>query len=86
MASEIGNIFLTRQDALDYFVLISFTTSMSDEIRLPAMAEPVTAPGIQHHFCEHPGCRKHAGWGFAKPKQAPHWFCFEHRNDGELYL
>jgi len=22
--------------------------------------------------CEHDGCGKDAGWGFAKPKQAPH--------------
>jgi hypothetical protein len=58
---------------------------MSDEPRLPRR-EHVTAPGIQHHFCEHGGCGKDAGWGFAKPKQAPHWFCFEHRIDGERYL
>ncbi len=48
--------------------------------------EHVTAPGIQHHWCERPGCGKDAGWGFAKPKQASHSFCFEHRGDGETYL
>ncbi|WP_287094479.1 hypothetical protein [Mesorhizobium sp.] len=57
---------------------------MSDEIRLPR--PEVTGPGVQHHFCEHPGCGKHAGWGFAKPRQTPHWFCFEHRADGERFL
>ncbi|TIP23248.1 MAG: hypothetical protein E5X67_34195 [Mesorhizobium sp.] len=46
----------------------------------------VTRPGIQHHRCEHPDCGKNAGWGFAKPRQTPHWFCFEHRADGEGYL
>lgn len=58
---------------------------MSDEIRL-ARQDRVTAPGIQHHFCEHDGCGKDAGWGFAKPKQTPHWFCFEHRAEGERFL
>jgi len=33
--------------------------------------------------CEHDGCGKDAGWGFARPKQAPHWFCFEHGAEGE---
>lgn len=58
---------------------------MSDEIGLPNSAR-LTPAGIQHHVCEHQGCGKHAGWGFAKPKQAPRWFCFEHRDDGERYL
>lgn len=55
---------------------------MSDEIRLPK-PEYATPAEVQHHFCEHEGCTKDAGWGFAKPKQAPHWFCFEHRAEGE---
>ncbi|RWK29333.1 MAG: hypothetical protein EOR72_28735 [Mesorhizobium sp.] len=42
-----------------------------------------TAPRVQHHICEHDGCAK--GWGFAKAKQAPHWFCFEHRAEGEKF-
>lgn len=58
---------------------------MSDEIRL-TMPEYGTPPGVQHHVCEHESCAKDAGWGFAKPKQAPHWFCFEHRAEGEHYL
>lgn len=58
---------------------------MSDEIRLPK-PEYATLPGVQHHVCEHAGCNQDAGWGFAKPKQEPHWFCFEHRADGEKFL
>ncbi|MBZ9763977.1 hypothetical protein LB553_24280 [Mesorhizobium sp. CA8] len=58
---------------------------MSDEIRLPR-PEYATPAGVQHHVCEHDGCSKDAGWGFAKPKQAPHWFCFEHRAEGEHFL
>ncbi|RWM67872.1 MAG: hypothetical protein EOR82_26130 [Mesorhizobium sp.] len=46
-------------------------------IRHPAQLTPWS--GIQHHRCEHPGCGKNAGWGFAKPRQMSHWFCFEHR-------
>ncbi|RWC27952.1 MAG: hypothetical protein EOS70_28225 [Mesorhizobium sp.] len=59
--------------------------TLSDEIRLPR-PEQGTAPGVQHHSCEHPGCGKNAGWGFAKPRQPSHWFCFEHRADGERFL
>jgi len=58
---------------------------MSDEKRV-GQPEHVTAPGIEHHFCEREGCGKVAGFGFAKPKQAPHWFCFAHKDDGERYL
>ncbi|PBB90337.1 hypothetical protein CK215_22040 [Mesorhizobium sp. WSM3864] len=58
---------------------------ISDEIRLPK-AEYGTPPGVQHHVCEHDGGAKDAGWGFAKPKQAPHWFCFELRAEGDRYL
>ncbi|MDG4890018.1 MULTISPECIES: hypothetical protein [unclassified Mesorhizobium] len=58
---------------------------MSDEIRLPK-PDYATSVGVQHHVCEHDGCSKDAGWGFAKPKQASHWFCFEHRGEGEKFL
>ncbi|TIS84305.1 MAG: hypothetical protein E5X00_01870, partial [Mesorhizobium sp.] len=34
----------------------------------------------------HRGCRKDAGWGFTRPRQPSHWFCFEHRGAGERYL
>lgn len=62
---------------------------MSDE---PArLAEGMTpAPrdrvATLDHFCERSGCGKIGGWGFAKPRQISHWFCFEHRADGERYL
>lgn len=49
--------------------------------------EPNTAPrmpgGIYEHCCEHPGCKKHGGWGFATGKQTPHWFCYEHKPEGK---
>jgi hypothetical protein len=41
---------------------------------------------IPHELSRVAGCGKDAGWGFAKSKQAPHWFCFEHHEDGERYL
>ncbi|MBB3705080.1 hypothetical protein [Aminobacter aminovorans] len=51
--------------------------------------EQNTAPrkpgGIYEHFCEHPGCKKDGGWGFATGKQTPHWFCYEHRAEGRKY-
>ncbi|RUX00520.1 MULTISPECIES: hypothetical protein [unclassified Mesorhizobium] len=62
---------------------------MSDE---PAkLADGMTpAPreraGALGHMCEHAGCVKHGGFGFARPRLEPHWFCFEHRDDGERYL
>jgi hypothetical protein len=58
---------------------------VSDEVR-PRQIEHATAPDIEHHFCEREGCGKVAGWGFAKPKQTPHWFCFAHKDAGERYL
>lgn len=38
------------------------------------------------HACKHAGCGKDAGWGFARPRQPSHWFCFEHRSEGERFL
>ena len=52
--------------------------AVSDEILLPQVK-----PGAIGHRCEHPGCTKWAGFGFSRPRQAPHWYCFEHREDGE---
>lgn len=51
--------------------------------------EQNTAPrkpsGIYEHFCEHAGCKKDGGWGFATGKQEPHWFCYEHKAEGRKY-
>ena len=41
--------------------------------------------GIYEHYCEHPGCEKWGGWGYAVGRSAPHWFCYEHRAEGERY-
>lgn len=60
---------------------------MSDEpIKLPEGFAPTSPGGVQDHRCEHVGCDKQGGWGFGKPKGQPHWFCFEHRAEGERYL
>jgi hypothetical protein len=62
---------------------------MSDE--LIKLAEGMTsAPRhrakVLGHTCEHDGCGKVAGWGFARPRRESHWFCFEHRADGDSLL
>ncbi|RWC28373.1 MAG: hypothetical protein EOS27_18580 [Mesorhizobium sp.] len=41
---------------------------------------------VDNHACEHSGCRSEAGFGFAKPRRPSHWFCMEHRGDGEHHL
>lgn len=62
---------------------------MSDEpTRLAEGMTPVSRErfaALGHH-CEHAGCSRHADFGFARPRQKPHWFCFEHRADGEAYI
>jgi hypothetical protein len=62
---------------------------MSDEpLRLANGMTPAPRKGatISDHRCEHLGCMKWAGFGFSRPRQAQHWFCFEHRSDGERFL
>ena len=60
---------------------------MSDEpIKPPEGFVPVAPGGVQAHRCEHDGCGKWGGFGFARPRQTPHWFCFGHRGGGERYL
>ncbi|WFP74475.1 hypothetical protein [Mesorhizobium sp. WSM4906] len=59
---------------------------MSDEPGRLGEQPPSRERGPLGHVCEHAGCGKDAGWGFARPKRPPHWFCFEHRSDGERYL
>ncbi|WJI84403.1 hypothetical protein NLY34_19020 [Mesorhizobium sp. C374B] len=41
---------------------------------------------VDNHACEHAGCGRDGGFGFAKPRMASHWFCMEHRSEGERYL
>ena len=65
MQSEIRNIFLSGQEALTLLFSFRSLLLMSDEIRLPR-PEYATPPGVQHHFCEHAGCGKDAGWGQAE--------------------
>ncbi|UCI23667.1 hypothetical protein [Mesorhizobium sp. B2-8-5] len=59
---------------------------MSDEPTRPGEAIQPRERGQLGHACEHAGCGKDAGWGFAKPTQASHWFCYEHRGEGERFL
>ncbi|WP_322414074.1 hypothetical protein [Mesorhizobium huakuii] len=62
---------------------------MSDElIKLAEGLASATrdAQKVLGHICEHSGCGKVAGWGFARPRMESHWFCFEHRADGDRYL
>jgi hypothetical protein len=62
---------------------------MSDE---PArLAEGMTVVSrerarIENHVCERDGCAKSAPFGFARRRQQSHWFCLEHRADGDRYL
>jgi hypothetical protein len=48
---------------------------MSDE----SAADRRNDTALYEHYCEHPGCEKWGGFGFAVGKSAPTWFCFEHR-------
>lgn len=61
---------------------------MSDEpIKLPEDVRPPSTPaGIYEHWCEHPGCKEWGGWGFGNKHRGQHFFCFEHRQEGERYL
>jgi len=44
---------------------------------------PRSAPGINEHWCEHPGCRRWGGRGYARGKAQMVWFCFEHCTEAE---
>ncbi|RUV92918.1 MAG: hypothetical protein E5X22_11265 [Mesorhizobium sp.] len=59
---------------------------MSDEPSRPGETVQLRERGPLGHVCEHQGCAKDAGWGFARPRQPSHGFCFEHRGEGERYL
>ncbi|TIU01166.1 MAG: hypothetical protein E5W55_01110 [Mesorhizobium sp.] len=59
---------------------------MSDEPTRPGEIVLPRDHGPLGHVCEHADCRKDAGWGFARARQPSHWFCFEHRSEGEKFL
>ncbi|TJV70363.1 MAG: hypothetical protein E5X76_20220 [Mesorhizobium sp.] len=60
---------------------------MSDEPTRPSEATRARErTAVLGHVCEHAGCGKDAGWGFARPNRPSHWFCYEHRGDGEAFL
>lgn len=60
---------------------------MGDEpAKLLEGVAPVSQSRVIDHKCEHPGCNSWGGWGFGKPKQESHWFCYEHRAEGEFFL
>jgi hypothetical protein len=57
-------------------------TLMSTQFsRYPNASAPPA--GIFEHFCEHPGCQKWGGWGYPRGRGTT-WFCYEHREDGEI--
>lgn len=56
---------------------------MSDD---PSTARPTNTPaGLYEHWCDHPGCKAWGGWGYTRGKIV-HWFCPEHRSDGEAIM
>ncbi|TPJ82299.1 hypothetical protein FJ419_00480 [Mesorhizobium sp. B2-6-2] len=59
---------------------------MSDEPSRPGEQVQTRERGPLGHACEHAGCGKDACWGFARPRQLSHWFCYEHRSEGEKFL
>ena len=52
----------------------------------PPSADGQTPAGVFEHWCKHPGCLSWGGWGFARGRGKPVWFCFEHREDDERHL
>lgn len=53
---------------------------MSDELG----AKPHYEAGPYVHYCEHPGCKKWGGFGFAVGRGEPNWFCSEHQPDWKV--
>lgn len=48
---------------------------MSNDTRTTSMH----APAMEVHYCEHPGCKKRAAFGFARINGDPiRWSCWEH--------
>jgi len=59
---------------------------MIDEPTHPGEATYARERGPLGHVCEHSGCGKDGGWGFARPGQKSHWYCYEHRGEGQQFL
>ncbi|TWG90295.1 hypothetical protein L598_000700000510 [Mesorhizobium sp. J18] len=59
---------------------------MSDEQMRNGETAPRRSSGIVEHYCEHPGCSSWGGWGYSRLKDAPRWFCYAHRDEGERYI
>ncbi|UPT53420.1 hypothetical protein [Synechococcus phage Ssp-JY39] len=59
---------------------------MSDEPARDSAAPAVTPSGIWEHYCEHAGCKEWGSYGYQIGKRMPHWFCKEHRDDGERVI
>lgn len=54
------------------------------------MSDETTKPSTEHgkiyqHYCEHPGCKKWGGFGFAKGRGESEWFCWEHQRDARWW-
>ncbi|GHC61491.1 hypothetical protein [Limoniibacter endophyticus] len=43
-----------------------------------------TPSGLYEHYCEHPGYKEWGAFGYGRGK--PSWFCYEHRDMGEMLL
>lgn len=59
---------------------------MSDEPARGSEPPAVTPSGIWEHYCEHDGCKEWGSYGYQIGKQVAHWFCKEHRDDGERMI
>ena len=62
---------------------------MSDEIRISlttiTVTEVTASPaenGIYEHWCMHEGCKRWGSFGYDR-RFGTHWFCGEHKGDGE---
>lgn len=44
-----------------------------------------TSKGIYTHWCLHKDCKKWGAYGY-KSRYGQHWFCFDHKAEGEQAL
>jgi hypothetical protein len=42
--------------------------------------------GIWEHYDEHAACKEWSSYGYQIGRQTAHWFCREHRDDGERMI